>query len=356
MTSKERASSLKRKLSFVAPGTPLREGIDHVLKANTGGLIVVGYNDTMKGLMDGGFRMDYAFTPSALYELSKMDGAIVLTDDGGRILYANTQLSPAPSIGTSETGMRHRTAERVAIETGKLVIAISQRRQVITLYQGVEKYVLRDIGIILTKANQAMQTLEKYKVVLEQAMTNLSALEFEGMVTYADVLLMLHRIEMLMQIKNEMTEYVMELGEEGRLVRLQLKELLSVIEKEVIAFIQDYCNAHDTEAQHIMDRLQEGKRTQLMMEQALAKLMHFPAVPDRSKVITPRGYRILLKVPRLPAASARAIARRFQDLNQIIQMPKEKFTQVEGIGEVRAKNIIKGLERLREQVMLDRSL
>ncbi|WP_133582093.1 DNA integrity scanning diadenylate cyclase DisA [Aureibacillus halotolerans] len=343
-------------LGYISPGTPLREGIENVLRANTGGLIVVGYNETMRRLMDGGFRMDCTYTPSALYELAKMDGAIVLTDDGARILYANTQLTPNVSIGTSETGMRHRTAERVSKETGKLVVAISQRRQVITLYRGVEKYVLRDIGVILTKANQAVQTLEKYKIVFDQALTDFSALEFEKLVTLSELLVVVHRIEMLMKIRKEILEYGVELGVEGRLIKLQLKEILSEVEKEALLLLKDYCQTTSTNAQQIIDVLQEGRGATLVKDQVLAKLLGYPSSMENNKMITPAGYRLLSKVPRLPATLAHAIINQFGDFNQIVSSTQEAFTKIEGIGEVRAKAIADGINRLKEQVIMDRSM
>src|SRR5699024_10353191 len=174
-------------LKLVAPGTPFREGLENVLRAKTGALIVVGYSSEVTEIVDGGFSINCDFSPSYLYELAKMDGAIILSEDVQRILYANTQLIPNSSIPSIETGIRHRTAERVAKQTGRLVVSISQRRNVITLYMGNLRYSLKDIGVILTKANQAIQTLEKYKSVQEQSFTNLGASEFEELVTLHEV-------------------------------------------------------------------------------------------------------------------------------------------------------------------------
>lgn len=195
MEERNRTVFIQNLLKLVAPGTPLRAGIDNVLRANTGGLIVLGYNNEMMNIVDGGFFINSDFSPAYLYELAKMDGAIILSEDGKRILYANTQLVPNNNISSSETGIRHRSAERVAKQTGNLTISISQRRNVITLYQGEYRYSLKDIGVILTKANQAIQTLEKYKSVLDQSITNLGALEFEQLVTFSDLVQVIHRIQ-----------------------------------------------------------------------------------------------------------------------------------------------------------------
>jgi len=244
-------------LKLVAPGTPLREGLDNIFRAKTGALIVIGYSKEMMEIVDGGFSINCEFTPAHLYELAKMDGAIILSQDMKRILFANTQLVPDSSIPTAETGTRHRTAERVARQTGHLVIAISQRRNVITLYQGNFRYILRDISVILSKANQAIQTLEKYKAVLDQALTNLSALEFEEMVTLQDVAMVIHRIEMVLRIKAEIDQYINELGTEGRLISMQLEELVANVEKEAYLLLKDYCRDQALEPARILEELKK---------------------------------------------------------------------------------------------------
>ena len=176
-----------------------------------------------------------------------MDGAIILSEDMKRILYANTQLIPNSSITSIETGIRHRTAERVAKQTGNLVVSISQRRSVITLYQGNLRYALKDIGVILTKANQAIQTLEKYKVVLKQSLTNLSALEFEELVTLQEVSHVMQRVEMVLRIKMEIKRYVNELGTEGRLISMQLEELIDGVEEDAWFLLKDYARDNSDE-------------------------------------------------------------------------------------------------------------
>ncbi|MFY9527146.1 MAG: DNA integrity scanning diadenylate cyclase DisA, partial [Limnochordia bacterium] len=200
-----------RDLALVAPGTQLYEGLESILKAKTGALIVIGDTPEVLQLVSGGFRIDSEMHPAALYELAKMDGAIVLSTDTKRILYANAQLIPDPMIPSSETGTRHKTAERVAKQTGQLVISISQRRNVITIYKGNAKYILRDVSVILAKANQALSTLEKYRSVFRQSLVNLSALEFEDLVTLTDVATVLQRSQMVARIASEIESYVLQL-------------------------------------------------------------------------------------------------------------------------------------------------
>ncbi|MFD0829659.1 DNA integrity scanning diadenylate cyclase DisA [Neobacillus sp. M.A.Huq-85] len=348
--------SVSEILPFIAPGTPLREGIDNVLRANTGGLIVVGYNDKVKGLVDGGFQVNCPFSPSFLYELAKMDGAIILNELGTKILFANAHLTPDSTVPSSETGMRHRTAERVAKQTKALVIAISQRRNVITLYQGNFRYALRDIGVILTKANQAVQTLEKYKAVLEESITNLSILEFEESVTYTDFLLVLHRFEMVLKIKNELLTYLNELGTEGRLIRLQINEILTELEEEMMLILKDYAFDREMKAQEVLGRLQVLANHEIMEDMVLLKMMGYQGYVHLDENKNPRGYRILNKIPRLPAVIVENLVTRFGTLPKIIFATVEELDDVEGIGEVRAKKIKEGLRLLKERLYTERQL
>jgi diadenylate cyclase len=343
-------------LQFIAPGTPIREGIDNVLRANTGGLIVVGYNEKVKSIVDGGFQINCPFSPSFLYELAKMDGAIILNDLGNKILFANAQLAPNSEISSTETGMRHRTAERVARQTKALVIAISQRRNVITLYQGNFRYVLKDIAVILTKANQAIQTLEKYKVVLEQSITNLSILEFEESVTYNDFLLVLHRFEMVLRIKNELLTYLNELGTEGRLIRLQMNEILTELEEEIMLIIKDYAFERESKAKEILQRMQTMTNNETIDDIILLKMIGYQGYVHLDENKSPRGYRILNKIPRLPSIIIENLVSSFGELPKIIFATVEELDDVEGIGEVRAKKIKEGFKLVKERLYTDRHL
>lgn len=343
-------------LQFIAPGTPIREGIENVLRANTGGLIVVGYNEKVKGIVDGGFQINSPFSPSFLYELAKMDGAIILNESGNKILFANAQLAPDSDIPSSETGMRHRTAERVAKQTKTLVIAISQRRNVITLYQGNFRYALRDISFILTKANQAIQTLEKYKAVLEQSITNLSILEFEEAVTYNDFLLVLHRFEMVLRIKVELLTYLNELGTEGRLIRLQMDEILTDLEEEMIQIIKDYACERNIKAREVLQKMQAMASNETIEDAVLLKLLGYLGYVHLDENKNPRGYRILKKIPRLPAVIIENLISRFGVLPDILTATVEELDDVEGIGEVRAKKIKEGFKLIRERLYTNRHL
>jgi diadenylate cyclase len=343
-------------LRLIAPGTPFRGGLDHVLGAKTGALIVMGYDEKVREIVDGGFHIDCPFSSAYLYELAKMDGAIILNNEGKRILYANTQLVPSSTILSTETGIRHRTAQRTAKQTGKLVVSISQRRNIITLYKGNFRYSLKDIGVILTKANQAIQTLEKYKSVLDQTTTNLSALEFEELVTLNEVALVLQRVEMVLRIKREIETYIDELGTEGRLISMQLEELVSNVEEDAKLLIQDYCG-NAIKPEKVFDELKKLSADDLLELISFVRILGFAGNTNiEEEAVSPKGYRILNKIPRLPANVIQKLVYRFEKLSCIAIASIEELDRVEGIGYVRARTIKEGLKRIQEQVFIDRHI
>ena len=179
-----------RALELVAPGTDLRIAIENIIRAQNGALIVVDRPEKLEelGIISGGMRVELEFAPMRLYELAKMDGAIVISRDTRKLVYANVQLMPDPAIPSDETGTRHRTAERVAKQTGTLVVSISQQRETVTLFVGDLRYQLGEISEVLARTNQGLATLETYKSRLDQGLTRLSALEFQSAVMLDDVL------------------------------------------------------------------------------------------------------------------------------------------------------------------------
>lgn len=339
-------------LEMMAPGTQLYEGLDSILKAKTGALIVIGDTPEILELVNGGFHIDAEMHPASLYELAKMDGAIVLSSDGKRILYANAQLTPDAMIPSFETGTRHKTAERVAKQTGQIVISISQRRNVITVYRENWKYVIREVSVILSKANQALSTLEKYRSVFQQSLVNLSALEFEDLVTLTDVATVLQRSQMVNRIAREIERYVIQLGSEGRLVRMQLEELMADIKDEGLLVFKDYFM--NDNLGEVWIQLEEWDSDDLLNLGLISKALGYGgSITSLEQAVAPRGYRILAKIPRLPMPVIENLVKSFEDLSTIMDATIEELDDVEGIGEVRAKAIKEGLRRLREQVLVD---
>lgn len=339
-------------LQMIAPGSQLYEGLENILKAKTGALIVIGDTPEVLALCNGGFRIDAEMHPEALYELAKMDGAIVLSGDTKRILFANTHLTPDPMIPTHETGTRHKTAERVAKQTGQIVISISQRRNVITIYKDNWKHVVREVSVILSKANQALSTLEKYRSVFQQSLANLSALEFEGLVTLSDVTTALQRSQMVNRIATEIERYVIQLGSEGRLVGMQLDELVADVKDQGLLVFKDYYVGDNlTDA---WNQMQEWDADDFLNVGMLSKTLGYSSsVGSLEQPAAARGYRILAKIPRLPMPVIENLVEAFGSLSAIMEATIEELDDVEGIGEVRAKAIRDGLRRLREQALVD---
>lgn len=343
-------------LKMISPGTQLRQGLDNVLKAKTGGLIVIATSEEIMKVVDGGFSINAEYSPAYLYELAKMDGAIVLSGDIKKILVANAQLIPDYSIETSETGTRHRTAERVAKQTGAIVIAISQRRNVISVYRGENKYVVEDISKIFTKANQALQTLEKYKKVLDQAIISLNALEFNDLVTIYDVALVMQKMEMVMRVTNIIEKYVIELGNEGTLVSMQLEELMGTTKEDIKLIFKDYSKS-DEDVGEFRKKVKNLTPDELIDLINMAKLLGYSGFSENMDMpIGPRGHRVLSKIHRLPSTIIENLVNYFENFQDILDASIEELDDVEGIGEIRATYIKNGLIKMKQLALLDRHI
>jgi len=343
-------------IKSLAPGTIFRDGLENVLRAKMGALVVVGDSPTVLAVVDGGFAISCEFTPAGFYELAKMDGALILSADTRRILYCNAQLVPDSTIPTSETGTRHRTAERMAKQTGVLVLAISQRRNFITVYLGESRYTLTDITVLLSRANQALQTLEKYQSVLNRGLSTLSALEFEDLVTLSDVAEVIIRAEHVSRIAKEIQHHIIELGSEGRLISMQMEELTPE-DDEVLLLIKDYCVSTDI-LTHESVREQLAALPEEMLDiYNVCRILGYGVTPNAVDVpVAPRGFRLLNHIPRLPMPVMENLVVYFKTLKRIFSATIDELDDVDGIGEVRAKTIKDGLKRLREQALLDRHI
>ena len=342
-------------LAAVAPGTPLREGLDRILQANMGALIVVGDGPDVLSICSGGFLLDAEFSPQRLSELAKMDGAIVLAADASRIARANVHLVPNPNVPTAETGTRHRTAERVARSIDVPVVSVSEDMSLVAVYRNDLKHPLEPIPRLLNRANQALQTLERYKNRLDTVSGSLSALEVEDLVTARDVVTVLQRAEMVRRIAEEIDGYIVELGVDGRLVLLQLDELMGGVEDDRRLVIKDYVHEEpDWRLDMAMELLSDLTTEDLLDLKAVAGILHLPAEGELDGSLQPRGYRLLSKIPRLPEAVVERIVERFGTLQKIMRATIEDLDDVDGVGATRARAIKEGLSRLAETSILDR--
>ncbi|GAA1927807.1 DNA integrity scanning diadenylate cyclase DisA [Streptomyces sodiiphilus] len=350
---------LRASLSAIAPGTQLRDGLERVLRGNTGGLIVLGVDRGVEALCSGGFVLDVEFTATRLRELCKLDGAVLVDRDITKIVRAGVQLVPDADIPTEETGTRHRTAQRVSIQTGFPVVSVSQSMRLIALYVDGQRRVLEDSGAILSRANQALATLERYKLRLDEVAGTLSALEIEDLVTVRDVAAVAQRLEMVRRIAAEIAEYVVELGTDGRLLSLQLDELIAGVEPERQLIARDYIPEPGGKrskkvgtALSELDRLTHSELLDLAM---VARALGYAATPEAlDSAVSPRGFRLLAKVPRLPGTVIDRLVDHFGGLQKLLAASVNDLQAVDGVGETRARSVREGLSRLAESSILER--
>lgn len=344
-------TAMREILASVAPGTQLRDGLERILRGRTGAIVVIG-GESDDSLFSGGFELDVEFSPSRLRELAKMDGAVVLEAETYRIKRANVQLLPNPAIATTETGMRHRTAQRVSVQLGTPVISVSQSMHVIALYIDGVRHVLESSDDLIAKANQALATLERYQARLSEILSSLTTLEIEDLVTARDVAEVVRRVEMVYRIWQEIDGYVVELGTDGRLAQLQLIELVSGVARDRELILADYSNS---DADAIRQRVSQLDAEALASPMDVARAVRLPlGSQGLDTPLSPRGYRMLSRIPRLPYMVSEAIVDHMGSLQHLLGSTTEELQQVEGIGPLRARTIREGLSRLAERAITDR--
>jgi diadenylate cyclase len=342
----------------VAPGTELRQAVDDVIRSHEGALIVIGDPQELSFLYSGGIRLDAPFRAQLLYELAKMDGAIIVDPAIKRLAWANVQLMPDPTIPSNETGTRHRTAERVAKQTGALVVSVSQQRETVTLFVGPARYQLDPVADVLAKTNQALGTLDTYRQRLEQVLTRLTALEFQNAVVLDDVLVTLQRAEMTSRMAERIQRDCVELGSEGRLIRLQLEELVGNVPDDRDAIVRDYyATGAGPEATLALEGLRALRYHDLLEFERLAELLGYGrGVNPLDYSVQPRGYRVLSRLPRVPEPVIRRVVGELGTLDALVRASQRDLEGVEGVGAVRAREIREGLRRLQEHNLVDRYL
>ena len=340
---------LLEKIKLISPGTPLRKALDDILRANMGALVLM-LNEPEKHteIVQGGFDINVPFQPEYLYELSKMDGAIIISEDSKWIYKANVHLVPDPSIETTETGTRHRTAERVAKQLGKVVITVSRRRNVITLYYKDFRYVVNDTSFVISRVNQAIDALEKYRKSFDRLITELDVMELENRVTLADVVRTIEKGIMVLKIDFEIKPYLVELGEEGRLARMQVSELTENARDILELLIMDYSKdpIDSKTSEKILDDILVSDIDSLKIAKFLGYEVQSQSQLDDVAVFA-RGYRLLKYTAKIPMGISRKVVERFGDIFRISRATLEQLKSVEGIGDKRAKAILESIVSLR---------
>lgn len=348
-----RDQGLRDVLTMLAPGTPLREGIERIIRAGRGALMVIGWSPEVEPLVSGGFVIDIGATSQRIAELAKMDGALVLDAEASRVLRANVHLVPDPTIATSETGTRHRSAERTARETGLPIIAVSESMGMVNLYYGGSKHIVEEVAALLFRANQALSTLERYRSRLDEVAATLSAREVEDTVSVRDAVLTLQRAEMLRRIAHEVADHVAELGSEGRLIQLQLDELVASVADERELVVRDYLGDRRRKLTKVLSDIGKLSTDALLDPEKVASVLAY-SEDELDRSVTPKGYRLLSRIPRLPAAVVERLVEHFGTLPTIMEASIAELDEVEGVGESRARHIQEGLRRLAEATLLDR--
>jgi diadenylate cyclase len=353
-----RDPNLLAALERIAPGKDLRDACDNIIRSREGALIVIGDPTELSFLYSGGIRLDQPFTSQLLYELAKMDGAIIVNSNLTKLAYANVQLMPDPTIPSDETGTRHRTAERVAKQTGAFVISISQQRATISIFVGQSRYQLDAVPEVLAKTNQALATLETYRQRLEQVLTRLTALEFQNAVVLDDVLVVLQRAEMTTRMAAEIDRDCVELGSEARLIRMQLHELVGEVPGDRRAVVYDYhADGPGPRAELALEGLHALPYRRLLEVERLTELLGYPRdVNPLDHSVAPRGFRILAHIPRLPDGVVKKVVSDMGDLESIVRASQRDLEAISGVGTVRAREIREGLRRLQEHNLVDRYL
>ncbi len=338
-------------LEMVAPGAEIREAIENIIRANNGALIVVANPEKLErlGMVSGGMKVELEFAAMRLYELAKMDGAMVVSPDLSKIHYANVQLNPDPKLKSEETGMRHLTGHRAAQQTGDLVIVVSERRRVVSLYQGPHgPLVLEDIGVVLSKANSAIATLEKFTRSLREEARLLTMHEYDGAVTLREVVGAVSTFEYSVRIADEIEAYVRELGEEGRLIQMQLEQAFHNVPDQYEALLKDYVS-DEVDYKEVRADLRKFSSEQLSDSTEIMRLLGYGSVGQiEDFFVRPRGYRQLVRVPRLPRKVADNLVREFGSLEGLLDATEEELDEVEGVGLARARAIRRGLKRQRD--------
>ncbi|MCS5479628.1 DNA integrity scanning diadenylate cyclase DisA [Corynebacterium sp. YIM 101645] len=344
-------ATLRETLQHLAPGTGLRDGLDRIVRGRTGALIVLGDGPEVIDLCDGGIEFDVPFAPTLLRELSKMDGAVILSDDGSRIRRANVQVVPSPGFPTSESGTRHRSAERTALQSGRPVIAVSQSMNVITLYVEGARYVLDSPETILTRANQAIGTLERYRTRLDHANQRLFVSEINNYATVSDVVSVMQRELLVKRVGIELDQNVLELGTDGRQLNLQLTELRGDNDRQIDLLIRDYLVAEGPpsdeavgEATRALDELGDAD---LLKPTNVARILGLPATEESlTQWIVPRGYRVLSRVPRVQMFLKHKIITALGDVKALLAASEEELAGIDNVGTLWARHVHEGLNRL----------
>ena len=334
-------------LKMISPGTSIRSSLDDLLNAEMGALIVFE-NELTNSVTERGFRINSKFSPQKLVELAKMDGAIILSKDGKRILYANALLFPNVGIQTKETGTRHKAAERTAKQTGAIIIAVSERKNKITVYYGDMRYELKGSSEVLRRASETLQVLEKQREIFDYYIMNLNILEIGGPVTVSDVCNVLQRLEIIKRISGIVKRYLIELGKEGTVISMRLKELIGNLGKEEEIILRDYFGQNYAASMEVLEKM----NFDFLLESGNIANMLFGEQYDRT--LNPKGWRLLSRT-KILERYVNALVNAFENFNGIISAKTEDLLPIFEKQEM-VDFFNKEISRLREKVLMGKDV
>lgn len=339
---------------LVSPGQPLRNAIDRIQEAALGALIILCEPDEIKNLMEGGFILHTDFSPQKVYELAKMDGAVIVSKDVKKIYGANLQLQPDHTLETDESGTRHRTAHRMAMQTGNIVITISERRNKVTIYKNNFKYSLESIGDLLIKSSQAIMSLEKYSSIINRFLNNINHLEYENIVTLEDIVRVIRFFILLFNMDKKISQYILELGTEGKTLQLQHNEIMLGHKNNFINLIRDYSATSDIKAEKICEKALKIDSPDITEDNYIIKLLGY----DVKKLvledpINAKGYRLLSNISSLTKKEIESIILEFKDLSGILSASSKEIQSVKGLTRNKAYKVIRVCEKYKNKIELE---
>ena len=329
-------------LKLVSPGTSLRAVINDILRSDLGAMIVFNSPTLQQqNIFEGGFRINSRFTAQKLFELCKMDGAIVLSQDLKRILHANVLMNPDTNIRSIETGTRHKAAERTAKQAHTFVITISERRKKTTLYHASSRYYLKSTEELIRNITSNLQILEKQREILTEHLINLNILEMSELVSVSDVCKVIQRTEMILKISDSIKRNFTELGKEGSIMHMRYREILRGVEKSENGILRDYANLPLKRAKTLLSNLTfEG----LLETESIARLILEKSLEES---ISPKGYRFLSHLT-LSAKETSQIIKLNKNIDNIIKLEPRSL---EPILKNRSSTIYKEIGNIREQII-----
>lgn len=327
-------------LKKVSPGTPLRTVIDDLIRSDLGGLIVFD-SPELANIMDGGFRVNCRFTPQRLFELCKMDGAVIVSSDLKRILFANVMLTPDQTITTNETGTRHRAGERSAKQANTFCVAVSERRKKVTLYFPKSKYYLRSREDLLREVSSNLQVLEKQREIFDELISKLTILEMSSLVSANDVCKVIQRIEIMQHISESIKRYFAEIGKDGNIMNMRYKELLKGVEKIEDGVLRDYSTLSLKKTNTLLSNFTfEG----LLDLDSISRLVLDKSIEDN---VSARGFRFLSHL-NMDEREISMIVDTFQNLEKIFNASGQ---EIDAVLKGRGESIKEDISNLREQIL-----